>query len=68
MQHSSSRSESSEDLLSIMDELDSDDERTHDTEDLIWWIKSLKQKVRSNAERNANEMLDCAQMQCERDT
>jgi hypothetical protein len=51
-----------------MDELDSDDERTHDTEDLIWWIKSLKQKVRSNAERNANEMLDCAQMQCERDT
>jgi hypothetical protein len=50
------RSESSDDLLSIMDELDSDDERTHDKEDLIWWIKALHQKVRSmeeNAERNA---------------
>jgi hypothetical protein len=59
---SSSRSGSSEDGLSIMDELDSDDERTHDTEDLIQWIKALQQKVRSleeNAERNANEMLDC---------
>jgi hypothetical protein len=26
-------------LLSIMDEFDSDNERTHDKEDLIWWIK-----------------------------
>ena len=54
-----------------MDEFDSDDERTHDTEDLIQWIKALQQKVRSleeNAERNANEMLARAQMQCERDT
>jgi hypothetical protein len=68
---SSSRSGSSEDGLSIMDELDSDDERTHDTEDLIQWIKALQQKVRSleeNAERNANEMLARAQTQCERDT
>jgi len=57
--------------LSIMDELDSDDERTHDTEDLIQWIKALQQKVRSleeNAERNANEMLARVQMQCESDT
>ena len=54
-----------------MDEFDSDNERTHDTEDLIQWIKALQQKVRSleeNAERNANEMLTHAQMQCERDT
>jgi hypothetical protein len=68
---SSSRSESSDDVLSITDELDSDDERTHDTEDLIQRIKTLQQKVRSmekNAERNANEMLNHAQMQCERDT
>jgi hypothetical protein len=67
---SSSRSESSDDVLSIMDELDSEDERTHNTEDLIQWIKALQQKVRSleeNAERNANEMLARAQMQCERD-
>jgi hypothetical protein len=73
---SSSRSESSDDVLSIMDEFDSEDERTHNTkrthntEDLIQWIKALQQKVRSleeNAERNANEMLARAQMQCERD-
>ena len=68
---SSSRSESSDGVLSIMDEFNSDDEKTHHTEDLIQWIKALQQKVRSleeNAERNANEMLACAQMQCERDT
>ena len=68
---SSSRSASSDDVLSIMDEFNSDDERTHNTKDLIQWIKALQQKVRSleeNVERNANEMLTCAQMQCERDT
>ena len=67
---STTRSELSEDQWSIMDELDSDDERTHDKEELIMWIKALQQKVRSmeeNAERNTNEMLECAQMQCERD-
>ena len=68
---SASGSESSKEMLSIMDELDSDDEMTHNTEDLIQWIKALQQKVRSieeNAESNANEMLEHAQMQCVRDT
>ena len=54
-----------------MDAIDSEDETTHNTKDLIQWIKALQQKVRSleeNAERNANEMLAHAQMQCERDT
>jgi hypothetical protein len=69
--------------LSIMDDIESDDE-SHTTNELVTWIKGLQMRIRkmecennglkeeidkmkANAEKETSELIGRAQVQCERD-